>query len=111
MNKTSHFIEIAKVGDLKLDEMKPFEADGKRLLLVFANDEYFVVDEMCTHEDYSLSLGCIKGKKIKCSLHGSFFDLETGEADEDPADEPICSYLVEIEGDRILVNPLQKRIF
>ena len=86
MNKLHHLIEIAKVGDLKMDEMKPFEADGKRLLLVFAEDEYFVVDEMCTHEDYSLALGCIKGGRIKCSLHGSFFDLKTGEADEDPAD-------------------------
>jgi len=103
------YIEVAKIGELQPDEMKAFEADGKRLLLVFAQDEYFVVDEMCTHEDYSLALGCIKEGRIKCSLHGSYFDLRTGNPDEEPADEPICSYDVRVEGGTVLVNPAKQR--
>lgn len=103
------YIEVAKIGELQPGEMKAFEADGKRLLLVFAQDEYFVVDEMCTHEDYSLALGCIKEGRIKCSLHGSYFDLRTGNPDEEPADEPICSYDVRVEGGAVLVNPAKQR--
>ena len=103
------FIEIARVGDLQPDEMKAFEVEGRRLLLVFAQGDYYVVDEMCTHEDYSLALGCIKDRRIKCSLHGSYFDLRSGEPDEEPADEPICSYAVKVENDRIWVNPSQRR--
>lgn len=102
-------VAIAKVGELQDKEMKAFELDGKRLLLVFAESEYFVVDEMCTHEDYSLALGCIKGGRIKCSLHGSYFDLRTGQPDEDPADEPICSYLVEESDGQIWVDPSRRR--
>lgn len=102
-------IAIAEVGELEPDEMKAFELDGKRLLLVFAQDEYFVVDEMCTHEDYSLALGCIKGGRIKCSLHGSYFDLRTGQPDEDPADEPICSYQVLVKDGKVWVNPESPR--
>ena len=71
---TDQFIEVAQVGELQPDEMKAFEIDGRRLLLVFAENDYFVIDEMCTHEDYSLALGCIKGGGIKCSLHGSYFE-------------------------------------
>ncbi len=97
-------IPIARAGELKPNEMKAFEADGKRLLLVFAQNTYFVVDEMCSHEDYSLALGCIKGKTIKCSLHGSHFDLSTGAALDDPADEPIGCYQVEEKDGMISVN-------
>jgi 3-phenylpropionate/trans-cinnamate dioxygenase ferredoxin subunit len=60
---------------------------------------------MCSHEDYSLHLGCIQGKKIKCSLHGSYFDLESGAALVDPADEPIGTYPVKIESGIIWIDP------
>lgn len=98
-------IPIAKVGELKPNEMQAFEVAGKRLLLVFAQDEYFVVDEMCSHEDYSLALGCIKNQTIKCSLHGSYFDLHTGSALDEPADEPIGCYAVEVKDGVVYVAP------
>lgn len=103
------FVAIAAVDELAVDEMKAFEIDGRRLLLVRAEDGFYVVDEMCTHEDYSLALGCIKGRRIKCSLHGSYFDLATGEPDEEPADEPICSYRVKVEDGQVWVDPEQTR--
>ena len=92
---------IAAEGELQSDAMKAFELDGRRLLLVHADGRHFVVDEMCSHEDYSLALGCVKGRRIKCSLHGSFFDLETGAPLEEPADEPIKTYPTKVEQGKI----------
>ncbi len=103
------FIAIATTDELAVDEMKAVELDGHRLLLVRAKDGFYVVDEMCTHEDYSLALGCIEGRRIKCSLHGSYFDLATGEPDEEPADEAICSYQVKIEDGQVWIDPTQTR--
>ena len=92
---------VATDGELSTNEMKAFELDGLRLLLVNAESGYFVIDEMCSHEDYSLALGCIKGGRIKCSLHGSYFDLTTGAALDEPADEPIKTYPVKVEDGQI----------
>ena len=92
---------IAAEDELLGDSMQAFELDGHRLLLVNAAGRYFVIDEMCSHEDYSLALGCIKGSRIKCSLHGSYFDLETGEPLDEPADEPIRTYPVKVEQGKI----------
>ena len=99
------FEAIAEEGELSPGQMKKIQAGGKQLLLCNAEGDYYVVDEMCSHEDYSLHLGCIQGKKIKCSLHGSYFDLESGEALVDPADEPIGTYPVKVEAGRIWVDP------
>jgi 3-phenylpropionate/trans-cinnamate dioxygenase ferredoxin subunit len=103
------FVASAAADALACEVMMAVELDGRRLLLVRTADDFYVVDEMCTHEDYSLALGCIKGRRIKCSLHGSYFDLATGEPDEEPADEPICSYRVKVENGQVWVDPAQTR--
>lgn len=98
------YFAIAAVDELKPGQMKRIELAGKKLLLCNSGGTHYVVDEMCTHEDYSLYLGCIKDGKIKCSLHGSYFDLATGEPTCEPADEPIRTYEVKIETGRVWVR-------
>ena len=73
-------------------------------LIAKVNEEYFVVDNMCSHENSELILGCSKDKTIKCSLHGSYFDLETGEALNEPADEPIKTYPTIIKNNNICIE-------
>ncbi|MDJ0740612.1 MAG: non-heme iron oxygenase ferredoxin subunit [Gammaproteobacteria bacterium] len=92
---------IAATGELGDNAMRAFEIDGERLLLVYADGDYFVVDEMCSHEDYSLALGCIKGRRVKCSLHGSYFDLASGAALDEPADTPIRTYPVRVADGKV----------
>jgi 3-phenylpropionate/trans-cinnamate dioxygenase ferredoxin subunit len=99
------FEAVADEAELSPGQMKKIQAGGKRLLLCNAEGNYYAVDEMCSHEDYSLYLGCIQGKKIKCSLHGSYFDLATGEALVDPADEPIRTYKVTVSNGKVWVDP------
>lgn len=94
-------IAIATVGELAPGQMKTVEVGGRRLLLANAAGELYLVDEMCSHEDYSLALGCIKDRRIKCSLHGSWFDLRSGEPLEEPACEPISTYPLAIEDDTV----------
>jgi len=75
------------------------------LLLCNSAGTLYCVDEMCSHEDYSLYLGCIKDGKIKCSLHGSYVDLTTGNPTCDPADEAIRTYKVKLEAGKVWVKP------
>jgi 3-phenylpropionate/trans-cinnamate dioxygenase ferredoxin subunit len=89
---SDEWIAIARDDALGTDEMQTVELGGRRLLLVRTATRHYLVDEMCSHEDYSLALGCIKGERIKCSLHGSYFDLTTGDPLDEPADEPIATY-------------------
>ena len=99
------WVEIGQEDELAPGQMKRVEAGGKRLLLCNADGKLYVVDEMCSHEDYSLYLGCIQDGRIKCSLHGSYFDLKTGKPVTEPADEPIRTYDLRIENGSVWVNP------
>ena len=96
---------VADAEELKPGQMKKINVGGKRLLLANADGDLYAVDEMCSHEDYSLSLGCIQDGKIKCSLHGSYFDLKTGRPALEPADEPICTYALRVADGKVWVDP------
>jgi 3-phenylpropionate/trans-cinnamate dioxygenase ferredoxin subunit len=102
---SEQWIQVATLEELPLGTMKRLEIDGQRYLIANANGRYYALDELCSHEDVSLYLGCIQGDNIKCSLHGSRFSLKTGEPLEDPATEPLRTYPVKLEGNRILLQP------
>lgn len=99
------WIEVATTDELPPGKMKRIEHAGHRYLLANANGRYYAVDELCSHEDVSLYLGCIQGDNIKCSLHGSRFCLQTGEPLEDPATDPIGTYPIKLKGNIILMCP------
>ena len=102
MSKT--FIEAGNTNEIKLGKMKRVEVGDKAILVCNVEGEFYAVDDMCTHEDSSLYLGCMKGDLVQCSLHGARFSVKTGEPMEEPAEIPLQTYETKIDGERILVK-------
>lgn len=98
------WIAVAEAGELGVGQMKRIAPSGKPLLLVNAEGGYFCVDEMCSHEEFSLWFGCVKGRSIKCSLHGSYFDLASGKPLNEPADCALATYPTKLEAGRVWVD-------
>ena len=94
----------------KLDEVPPGKTkkicfpQQSPVLLANVNGHIYAVDDTCTHEDSSLSLGCLREDKVKCTLHGSWFSVITGEPTEEPADEPLQCYPVKIINNEIWID-------
>jgi 3-phenylpropionate/trans-cinnamate dioxygenase ferredoxin subunit len=101
---TQEFVEVARTGELREGTMKRFDVAGRRILLANVAGRLYAVDDTCTHEEASLSTGVLKGELVKCPLHNSRFSVRTGEALEEPAEEPLRTYPVREEGGRILVG-------
>jgi 3-phenylpropionate/trans-cinnamate dioxygenase ferredoxin component len=84
--------------------MKRFDVAGRRILLANVAGRLCAVDDTCTHEEASLSAGVLKGELVKCPLHNSRFNVCTGKALEEPAEENLRTYPVREEGGRILIG-------
>ena len=97
-------LKIATIGDVAAGKMKRIDLAGRRLLLANIGGSYYVTDDTCTHEDASLCTGSLKGELVKCPLHGSRFNLRTGEALEEPATENLKTYPVRVHGQDILIE-------
>jgi len=98
------FIEAARTGELAPGTMKRLDLEGRRILLANVEGRFCAADDTCTHEDASLSTGSLKGAWVKCPLHGSRFNVCTGEVREDPAELGLRTYPVRVDGDRILIG-------
>lgn len=101
---STQFTRVASLSDLKTSKLMHVQPQGLNIALAYVDGKVFAIDDMCTHEDAALSRGSLHGECVKCPLHGSRFDLNTGEALDDPAEEPVKTYAVELNGDDILVK-------
>jgi nitrite reductase/ring-hydroxylating ferredoxin subunit len=100
----SDYIKVADLDAVQPGKMLCVQVGDKNLLLANDAGDIYAADEMCTHEDASLCMGSLKGHLVKCPLHGSRFDLKSGEPLEDPADEALKVYPVKIVGNDIFVK-------
>ena len=87
-----HWCQAVRDTEIADGEMACTAIQGRRVLIASSAGRYFAADEMCTHEDASLCLGALRSGRVKCPLHGSWFDLSDGSVDEDPATEPLQVY-------------------
>ncbi|PWW23763.1 3-phenylpropionate/trans-cinnamate dioxygenase ferredoxin subunit [Geodermatophilus normandii] len=70
--------------------------------------EVYALQDLCSHAEVPLSEGDVEtldgAPTIECWLHGSCFDLRTGEPTNLPATEPVDVYPVRLEGEDVLVD-------
>ena len=87
-------------------EAQQVHLDGRVLAVIRLGNEVYVLNDRCSHEDFSLALGEVEPDDltIECARHGALFSLETGDPVTFPATQPVAAYqtrvvdgLVEVE--------------
>jgi 3-phenylpropionate/trans-cinnamate dioxygenase ferredoxin subunit len=99
--------------DLAPGTARCFVVDGRRIAIVRIDDDFYAIDDTCSHADYSLSEGEVwtDELEIECPKHGSTFSLLTGEPQTLPATRPVPVYDLVVDGDDIkVVVPSQAEI-
>jgi 3-phenylpropionate/trans-cinnamate dioxygenase ferredoxin subunit len=82
------------------------DIDGLALLIVRCGSELYAIEDRCTHDGEPLEGAEVESCQIVCPRHGAHFCVRTGEALSPPAYEPLRTFKVRVEGDRILLeNP------
>ena len=79
------------------------ELDGIPVCIARTQGEVYAVSDICSHADVALSEGDVADGTVECWLHGSRFDLRSGQPIGLPANRPVPTYPVKIEGDDVYV--------
>ncbi|WP_136056372.1 MULTISPECIES: non-heme iron oxygenase ferredoxin subunit [unclassified Microbacterium] len=97
---------VCGVADLEQDTPLRVEPAGVPITVIKDGEGVIhAIGDVCTHGDISLSEGFVEGDTVECWAHGSAFSLITGKPQNLPAYEPVPVYVVEIDGDDVLIDP------
>ena len=101
----SEFVKVAGLSELSPGKMKSVEVGDDQVLLANVGGTIYACDNLCTHALAPLADGDLDGEQVECPLHGSVFNVTTGEVIDPPAMESLKVFQVRIEGQDILVRP------
>lgn len=94
-------VEVCKLDDIEVGESKRVDIESPELRLAvvrISETEAKVVDDQCSHADFSLSDGeCdLDDMTIECSKHGALFSLLDGTPQSLPATKPVGCYVTTV---------------
>ncbi len=98
------FVRVCAVAEVPPEAAVAVDADGLDLAIVNSAGRFYAIADECSHAAIPLSEGDVGDGEIECYLHGSRFDLRTGEPTGLPATEPVPIYRCRVEGDDVLVD-------
>ena len=103
MTEAPLFTRACALSDLPAEGVIGVEVGGEPVAVARVAGEVFAVRDVCSHAEVPLSEGDVYDHTVECWLHGSCFDLRTGQPTGPPATVPVPVYPVKIEGDDVYV--------
>jgi 3-phenylpropionate/trans-cinnamate dioxygenase ferredoxin subunit len=100
----ARLVTVARAGEVPEGGVKVVYVDGVALAVYHVGGEYFVTDDVCTHDGGPLAEGMLEDHVIECPRHGARFDIRTGAVLALPAVSPVPTYRVHVNGDDIQVE-------
>jgi 3-phenylpropionate/trans-cinnamate dioxygenase ferredoxin subunit len=99
-------VKLCDADSLTSGDVRVVEIDGRAIAYVRIDDEWFAIDDTCSHAHVSLADGYLESedRTIECPRHGALFSLETGAALTFPATKPVASHDVEVRGTEVFVT-------
>jgi len=101
----SAFERVASVTEVPPNGRKSIVVDDVPALLVRIGNDFFAVEDVCSHDGQPLTDGPVADGAITCPRHGAKFDLKSGKALCMPATQPIQTFVVQVRDGNVFVGP------
>ena len=109
ITKAIRWIKVANTDEIAPDSFITVSVEGQDINIFNVESRLCAIGDVCTHAETPLSEGDfyedMRGWVIECPLHGSQFNVFTGEAVSLPATGNAGKYEVKVEDGEIYVNP------
>jgi len=96
---------VATADEIPSGGSKSIIVDDIPALLIRVGDNFYAIEDVCTHDGQPLADGPINGTEITYPRHGARFDVTTGAAVWMPATEPVATFPVEVRDGQVYVQP------
>lgn len=97
-------VKVAAASEVPDGGRKSIVVDELPALLLHIGDDWYCIEDVCTHDGQPLTDGPVADCQITCPRHGAMFDVRTGKATKMPAIEPIRTFPVTIRDGDVYVE-------
>ncbi len=99
-------VDIGQLDDFEQGVPRQLHVLDRVLVAVRIDERVYVLDDRCSHEEFSLSDGevDVDSAEIECARHGAMFRLDDGAAVTLPATRPVAHYEVRENSGRLEVE-------
>ncbi len=98
------YFAVATRADIEPGEVFVSEVEGTRVAICNVDGEFYAIEDVCSHDGSSFDQTDLEGNEIFCPRHGAVFDVTNGAVLGAPANEPVQTYPVRLNGDTIEVG-------
>lgn len=99
----SEAVKVATASELAAVNRKVVDVEGVAIAVFRVGDDYYAIEDVCTHDGGPLAEQDPEGAEIECQRHGARFDLRTGKVLRLPAVEPVATFPVEVRGEDVYI--------
>ncbi|XP_069766842.1 apoptosis inducing factor mitochondria associated 4 [Narcine bancroftii] len=102
--------EICSVDEMNDGEMREFEVENNKLLVIKSNGEFSAIGHLCAHCGVPLVKGVLSNGKVRCARHGACFNIKTGDIEEYPSLDGLQCYQVKVQNGKVIVSASAKTL-
>ena len=93
----SEFVKVLETSGFPNPGKQLVEVDDRLVVVVQVDEQFYCVDDVCTHDSGPLAEGELDGDCLVCPRHGARFRVTDGAALTMPATEATQSHEVKVE--------------
>jgi 3-phenylpropionate/trans-cinnamate dioxygenase ferredoxin component len=99
-----NWVRVAHIDEIQPGDRLLKEVDGYFIAVFNVDDEFYAIEDVCTHDGGPVAEGELDDYAIECPRHGARFDIRTGKVLSFPAVTPVPALAVKIEADAVHVD-------
>lgn len=100
----SAWVDVARVEEISTGKPVHREVDGTAIAVFKLGQDFYAIEDICTHDGGQLTGGCVENDEVICPRHGARFSIKTGAALSAPAYEPTAIFPVRIENGMVQIR-------
>ena len=104
MSTNHSFIAVTSEDNIAEKSIACFDVDGTAVAICRFKNEYFALENSCSHALSTFEGGRLRGYRIMCPLHGATFDIRDGSPTGAPAKQAIRTFPLRIVDGMIEVD-------
>jgi naphthalene 1,2-dioxygenase system ferredoxin subunit len=98
------WVDALSADELPTDDVIGVAVGGRDIAIYTVDGAVYATDNICTHGQARLCDGFLEGHEIECPLHQGKFDVRDGRPTCAPVTEPLRSYPVKVDGQRVYLQ-------